>query len=357
LIGEGASKNSIIFVNMKGLLGFVFCVAIASVALVSCKEETKEVVKATPKTIDSLLQVYPDSVELLVIHGNIALKEYRYYDALADGAKAYRLDSNNIDARLLYAMAQNNKPDRTIADVYIAQKHFKSILVKQPQNTDVLVALATTYGFQQDFDSAFKFVNQALRIDPKKRDAYVFKGSLYLLMDNVKLAKSSYETAVQQDPTFFEGYIRLGTIYQIENNPIALEYFTTAHKLEPKNSEGTYVLAYGYQSFEKFDLAKTTYRKMVQTDTSDYYVSRGLFQIGYIKQFHENQLDSAIYYYTSAIQTDALYLEAHHNRGLCYETKGNIEEALKNYSKALRINPNYELSRNAAEKHRSLDDK
>lgn len=343
---------------MKGLFILITCTFVSSIILISCQEETKPTVTvATPNNIDSLLLLYPDSVELLVMHGNIALKDYRYLDALADGAKAFRLDSTNLEARMLYAQAQNNKPDRTVADVSIAQRHFKAILVKQPKNTDALVALATTYGFQQDFDTAFKYVNQALRIDPKKRDAYVFKGSMYLMMDNVELAKSSYETAVQQDPEFFEGYIRLGAIYQAEDNPIALEYYTTAHTLEPKNSEGMYVLAYGNQYFDKLEEAKRLYRTMVKSDTTDYYVSRGLFQMGYIKQFHENQLDSAIYYYSSAIETDGLYVEAYHNKGLCFETKGDISSALKDFSKALKINPNFELSRRAAEKYRALDER
>ena len=342
---------------MKGLFIFSVCAIFLSITLFSCQEETKPATTvATLENIDSLLMLFPDSVELLVLRGNGALKDYRYLDALADGARAYRLDSTNLDARMLYAQAQNNKPDRTVADVSIAQRHFKAILVKQPKNTDALVALATTYGFQQDFDSAFKFVNQALKIDPKKRDAYVFKGSMYLMMDNVELAKSSYETAVQQDPKFFEGYIRLGAIYQAENNPIALEYFTTAQKLEPKNSEGMYVLAYGNQHFEKFENAKKIYRTMVKTDTTVYYVSRGLFQLGYIKQFYENELDSAIYFYSSAIEIDRLYVEAYHNKGLCFETKGDIPTAIKDFSKALKINPNFELSRRAAEKYRALDE-
>lgn len=319
----------------------------------SCGDEPKSVVvKATADNVDSLLQVYPDSVELLIMRGNLAFEDYRFTDALADGAKAFRLDSNNLDARLLYANAQNNKPGRTVADVALAQRHFKYVLDRQPKNTDALIALATTYGFQQDFENAFKYVDAALRIDPKKRDAYVFKGSMFLLMGDMDKAKSSYETAVQQDPNFYEGYLRLGAIYHSEKNPICLEYYTTAYKLMPSDPETIYSLAYAYEQFGGYKEAEQLYREMAQLEDDKYYIARGLFHLGYLKQFQEKDLDSAIYYYTSAIDTKTDYVEAYHNRGVCYEGKGDKQSALFNYGKALHYDPNFEISREAAQKYR-----
>lgn len=323
----------------------------------SCgSESTNNVVKATPESIDSLLNLYPDSVELLLFRGNLAFNDYNFSNALMDAAKAFRLDSSNIEARMLYAQIQNNKPTKTVADVAIAQRHFSYIVSKQPKNTKALVALASTYAYQQDFDKAFVYVDRALKIDKKYRDAYVLKGSMFLLMERVDLAKSSYETAVQQDPKFYEAYLRLGSIYQAEDDSICFEYFTTAYKLQPKNAEVIYALAYANQEFNRFKTAKNYYRKMIQNDTTDYYVSRGLFHLAYIQQFNDKNLDSAIYYYSSAIETNDAYVEAYHNRGMCYEDKGDIPNAMLNFSTALKINPSFELSRIAAEKHKALNE-
>ena len=332
---------------------FSFLLTGSLFSLSSCEGDKEIETTAGVVDLDSLINVYPDSVELLVQRGNNLLANYEFLDALSDGAKAFRLDSNNIEARLLYANAQNNKLGRTAEDVAIAQRHFQYIVSKQPKNVEAIISLASTFGYQQDFDSAFKYVNEALRIDPKSRNAYVFKGSLYLLIGNVDLAKSSYETAVQQDPTFYEGYLRLGSIYQSENNPICIEYYTTANKLQPKNAETTYALAYAKQEFGQKDDAVELYREMAKIDTSDFYVSRGLFHLGYIKQFEQKDLDSAIYFYNSAVLSDIRYVEALHNLGMCYEEKGDVPSALKQYSKALKINPNFELSRVAAEKYRN----
>jgi tetratricopeptide (TPR) repeat protein len=197
-----------------------------------------------------------------------------------------------------------------------------------------------------DFDKSFQYINQALKIDPRYRDAYVMKGSNYLFLNKPDLAKSSYETAVQQDPSFYEAYLMLGSLYQAENNVICIEYYKTAAELQPKNPEVLFSLAYAQQVFEQPEEALSIYRKMIQIDTSYY---QALNQIGVIKQYNYKQIDSAIYYYNSALQTEPRFVEAWHNLGMCYEEKGDITRAMQSYAKALKYNPDFKLSRDRAD--------
>jgi tetratricopeptide (TPR) repeat protein len=324
---------------------YSFFVFIFSLALLSCGESKPT--KALPKDLDSLLVLYPDSVELIIKHGNKMLKNYQYDKAMADGAKAFRLDSTSFDARLLFADALNNRPNRSVSDVSAAQRHFKYLLKKEPKNTHLLVGIASTYSQQMDFDRSFQYINQALKINPRFRDAYVMKGSNYLFLNKPELAKSSYETAVQQDPTFYEAYLMLGSIYQSENNKICIEYYKTAAQLKPKSTDVLFSLAYAQQVFNQPDEALKNYRKMIQLDTAYY---QALNQIGVIKQHNFKQIDSAIYYYNSALTTEPRFVEAWHNLGTCYEEKGDITRAMQSYAKALKYNPEFSLSRERADK-------
>ena len=113
-----------------------------------------------------------------------------------------------------------------------------------------------------------------------------------------------------------------------------------------------YSLGYAYEAFGKIEEAKKYYRKMAQLEKDNYYISRGLFHLANLKQFQENDIDSAIYYYSSAIDTKFNYVEAFHNRAMCYESKGNKQAALYNYQKALEYDPNFVLSKEAIEKYR-----
>lgn len=313
--------------------------------LCSCGENKKASIGAID--IDSLLVLYPDSVDLLVERGNRYLKTFEFDKAIADGAKAFRIDSNNLEARLLFADILNNKPDRSITtDVSAAQRHYKFALKKRPKDPKVLISLASTYSQQMDFEESFKLINKALRIDKRYRDAYVLKGSNYLFLNKPDLAKSSYETAVQQDPKFFEAYLMLGSLYQSENNEICIEYYRTAVSLQPKNPDVLFSLAYAYQLFNQPAKALALYRKMIQVDTAYY---QALNQIGVIKQYNYKEIDSAIYFYKSALQTEPRFVQAWHNLGMCYEERGDVSQALQSYGKALKYDPNFEMSRERAD--------
>lgn len=325
---------------------FCLMTALVSLQFMSCNDHNKNSSNVKPD-LDSLLVLYPDSVPLLVERGNKWLKVYDYQKAMADGAKAFRLDSNNVDARILYADILNNRPEKNQTDIANSQRHYKVIVKKQPKNVRALIGLAGTYKLQQNFDMSFKYINEVLRIDPKYRDAYILKGSNYMLLGMRDKAISSFETAIQQDPEFYEAYLFLGIVYQDDSNVVCLEYLTTAHELQPQNMEITYVLASAKEQFSKTNDAVKLYRVMA-ADTSDFYVSRGLFHQGHIQQFKKGDIDSAIYFYNSALQTNPKFVEAWHNLGLCYEDKGESSLALKYYGKALEYNPEFEKSREAA---------
>jgi superkiller protein 3 len=243
---------------------------------------------------------------------------------------------------MLYADAICNNPAIQNADVSKAQYHYKKLIDKEPKNVRALVGMANTYSFRQDYDNSFKYINLALKINPKYRNAYILKGSNYRVLGNLKLAKASYETAVQQDPSFYGGYLMLGALNESEKDPLCIEYYTTAAQLQPSNPDVLYSLAYSKQIFGKEKEATVIYRKMLKLD-SKYYEAN--FQLGYMKQFSDKDLDSALYFYNAALDIEPRHIESNHNIGLIYEDKKDISNALLSYAKALKYNPDFELTK------------
>ena len=310
----------------------------------SCGGKTIEN-KATTSNLDSLVQLYPDSLPLLIEYGDFLLKEMRTTESLPLAAKAFRLDSSNLHVRYLYASSLVNRVERSTADVEIAQKHLIYITRKEPANKDALMDLATTYTIQGEYDKSFKTLNEILRIDKKYRDAYSMKGMNYRALGNYKLAKSSFETAVQQDPEFFMGYLQLGWLYsETDDYKQALEYFKTASILEPTSTDALYGLAYSLQAIEQYPEALAEYRHLIEVD-NEYYLA--FFNQGFIKQFHQNQADSAIFFYKAAIELQPDFVKAHHNMGVSYLDQGRKEDAYYAFKKALSFNPEFELSQKA----------
>lgn len=335
---------------MKNLLFILFLIPLLFTLIVGCgSKNEKKTSKQVSQNIDTLLALHPDSIPLLVRHGQYYFDALNFEKAVPSATKAFRLDSNNLVVRMLYAEVLNNRPERTLTDVLSAQRHFSYILKKEPKNTIALVGIASTFTLMQDFENSFLYINEALRIDSKYRDAYILKGTNYLQLNNIKLAKSSYETATQQDPEFYQAYIALGDLYTAEDNKIAVQYYTTAAQIKPKDIGVLYKLAYAYQTFGQFEDALATYRDMFQKDGT---FAMSLFQQGYIKQIHMNQIDSAIEYYREALVLEPKFVEAWHNLGMCYEEKKDNGKALQSYSRALKLNPDFEKSREAANKLR-----
>ena len=315
--------------------------------------ETEEVESTENLTLNESIEKYPDSVELLVTRGRQYMKTFEFKLAMSDAAKAFRLDSTKRVVKHFYADVLNNRPDRSMEEIYIAQRHYKDLLSKDGKNTELLVSLASTFSMQQDFDKAFEYINNALKIDPRYRQAYQLKGSIYRTLGQTELMKSSYETAIQQDPEFYEGYLMLGAIYQSEESPLCIEYFTTATQIKPKETEAKYSLAYAKQHFGKEEDAAQLYREMSK-DTSDYYASQAYFQLGHMKQFRYGDIDSAKYFYLEAVKVEPKLYQAYHNLGICYDRMGDKTNALRSFSKALKHNPNFELSRDYADSIRFL---
>jgi tetratricopeptide (TPR) repeat protein len=131
-------------------------------------------------------------------------------------------------------------------------------------------------------------------------------------------------------------------MYEMKEDPICIEYYTTAYRIEPKNPDVMYSLAYAKQKFGKEKAATTLYRKMVRIDNTYY---EAYFQIGYMKQFTEKDLDSAMYFYEKVVDLEPKHVESYHNMGLIYEERKDLTNALFSYSKALKNNPEFELTK------------
>ena len=306
------------------------------------KSNKKPIDQLTSGELDSLLKRYPDSVDLVIKRANMRLANVfganGYDPFIEDAARAFKLDSTRVAVRLLYAKALLNSPHKIAADKINSKRIFQSVLVKDSTNVEAIVGMANHYGIDQNVEEAFKYINKALRINPKYRDAYVLKGSIYRMLENYTMMLSSYETAISLDPKYLEGYFYIGSYYEWKKDPKCIEYYTSAYNLNPKDPDLIYPLAYAYEKFSKEPEAMKYYREMAAADKS-YFLA--YFHLGSLKQFSYDDTDSAFYYYDLALKFQPSHVESLHNKGLLYEQIKDPTNALFTYAKALKINPEF----------------
>ena len=301
-------------------------------------------------SLDSLLDRDPKNIPLLLEKGNVCKQLMDFRCALDAGAKAFLVDSTNVEVRKLYAWTLINKLDASLTDIDRARRHYKYILSIEPNNLAIMVELANTYALTGDFEASFKLINDVLRINDRYRDAYVLKGSNYRVVGNYNLALSSYQTAVQIDPDYFMGHLQIGYLLtEMENHELALEYYRNAADLDPESIESLYGVAKSLQDLFRFKESQEAYRKLLEVDP-DFFIA--YFNQGFIKQYYTQELDSAIYYYNECLDLEPEYVKALHHLGETYYTLDRISDAARMFAKVLTLNPNYEPTLVAKEKLR-----
>lgn len=300
--------------------------------------------------LNDSLEKDPDNIDLWIRKGNYCKEALDFKCALDAGAKAFILDSTNLDARRLYAWTLVNKPKAPVEDIERAQRHYKYILSVNQKDPATMVELANTFSLTGDIKTAFKYINDALRIDQEYRDAYVLKGSIYKTMGNNELALSSYQTALQLDPDFFIGHLNTGWLLtEMGKHELALEYYENAHELNPQNINAQYGIAKSYQDMEEFDRALAEYRELEAIDSS-FYIT--YYNQGVIKQYFQNQLDSAVYFYDKLLSIEPEYIDGWVQLGRTYFAQDRKSDAGRAYSRALKIDEDYGPAKAAAEELR-----
>lgn len=307
--------------------------------------------EVSKRRLDGLISQNADDINALIERGNLALDHYDFSNAFSDGARAFRLDSNKFESRMLYARSLIDRPTSTEKDKIVAQGHFLKLVKDKPNNLDAIVGLANTYALLQDFENANAWIEKALKIDSKCIDAYRLKGSIFKIRyyavmddsDSKKFAQALFDSTVnaysyitQIDPEYHVAYMHLGLLFDQRNDPLCLDHYLSAVQIQPENLDYKYALAYANGEYGKEREAMRIYEEMIEQDDTFY---EAYCQTGQILQFKYYELDSALYYYSQVVDKDEYHLDAYVNMGIAYQDKGDITNALKNYAKALAIKP------------------
>lgn len=265
--------------------------------------------------------------------------------AKTDLEQALRLDSLNLDARLLYGNIQ-----LSLTHVDTSRFHYDFILRHDSVNTGAMLGMSKIYALLNDKEAADGYINALLRVDPYMAEAYFMRGIIYRSdyyetgrQDSWDRAMSSFQTAVEQDPDYYSAYVEMGVMQDEVDSELAFEYYNSALAIFPESTEAWYNIGMYHQKRGELNEAIDAYKTVSLYDSTwaDPYYNQG-----YIHLIVKNgNLDSAIFYLTKATECDPDYYQAYNNLGLAYETKKDYENAKKFYSKSIEANPDFQLAK------------
>lgn len=113
----------------------------------------------------------------------------------------------------------------------------------------------------------------------------------------------------------------------------AIEDFTQAIQLDPKNGNAHHLRGFAFYKKMEYDKAIENYSQAIRIDSKDAnsYNFRG------IAYYHKNEYDKAIEDYGQAIRLK--YVRAYYNRGIAFTKTKQYDRAIEDYGQAIKIDP------------------
>ena len=234
----------------------------------------------------------------------------------------------------------------TLSDVYFytnktgaSKRALEKAVELDEKNVEALLKLAELYLYVKKHDQSIEYINKALKIDQYNAKAYFMKGMNYKDIQDTAKAISSMQTAVEQDQNYYHAYMQMGILSAARKNPIAIQYYKNAIRIQPNSTEAWYAIGKFYQDAGDWENAITTYNALITANAKN---KNAHYNLGAIYLIQLKKYKEAISHFSEAIQMDSTYTEAYYGRGLAYRMFGNVKEAITDYQQCLRINPDYE---------------
>lgn len=286
------------------------------------------------KVLDVKIHKHPKDDNLLFERARIYLNLNRVNDAIADLTRATSINAKDIRYHIL------------LGDAYFANgnvensyQSLQAALSLDPESQEAILKLGEIAYYSRDYDRAMENLSKITAKDPQNRTALFMKGFIYKETGDTTNAITLLRKVCDIYPDYAPAFEELGVIYAASHNPMAVEYLSTANRIEPKNTNTLYSLAMYYQDGNKMDLAEQIYKQILDIDANNKFAWHNR---GYIQCFTYGDYPLAVEYLTRAIQSDSTFLEAWTNRGCAYELLGQRDLARQDFMSALELDHTFQ---------------
>ena len=345
---------------MKNWILLIMLSGITVVAFNSCSQcnKGKEVTITTKDSTSSpKIDAVNEEIKKDSLNPFLYFKRAHIYDhnddlahATQDMFRALSLDSGRAEFFLYAAelFKKTGEPKRGIALMD------KAIAIDS-MNTDLYVKAAelayidTT--IKGNYAMALAYLNAAILKNPQNADIYFYKGNIYKEVRDTAKAISSFQTATELNPKFYNAYVQLGLLLAQRKDKNAQKYLDNAIKVSDKPEDALYAKANilketalaledakkDAQAIEKYNEAVETYKKVIAVNYSNVESYMG---IGFC-YYQMDSVEQAYKYYGLATKIEPTYAGAYFSKGLCAEDLGRKKEAADLYQSCLNIDPKF----------------
>ncbi len=319
------------------------------------------------EVVDTALDYFPYSGELLIKKADLYIAIYKYNDALAVLQQAEFFDAENIDIYILktdayLALDMHQKAadlleeallvfegeDRLnllfeLADVYddyeVFEKVFdclKLILEQEPANEEALYKICFWTDFTGRNEESIKLHQQIINENPYSELAWFNLGSAYQGLKLYEKAIDAYLYAVVINDKFDYAYRNMGDAYiRLRKYKEAIEVLTKVGEITRPEDVIYEAIGHCFHKLGKFATARFNYRKASHINSGD---SKLYYKIA-LTYINEEKWEKAIVQLENALRIHKNVPEYNLSIGQCAMQLKNYKEAVHYFSMTVRSRP------------------
>ncbi len=285
------------------------------------------------KKINQFILNDPNNAKLYRIRSQILLDSGRYKEALSDAKNALALNPKDLYNFVVTAKAHRSLGhiDSALSACHTAEK----LGFDDPDNH---LLLGDLYLIVRRYKESLEYLNKALKKAPFEPRIYFLKGVLFWEQRDTAKALSNWQTSIEQDVNFGDGYARLATYYMEKKEyATAEQYLRSGLRLRPSDAFLHYDM--GVFLFQKGfpDSAFTAYETAIRLDPRLYLAKENMAYLLYRKGKYEEVISLL----TSALPSDPKNPSLAYYLGLAYRNTGKYDLAAAELNRTVQLNKEY----------------
>ena len=190
----------------------------------------------------------------------------------------------------------------------------------------------------KNFEQAFELFNEAIQLNPNDYKGYYGRGTVNFDLRNYHQSIKDFDKAIQYNPNIAGIYNNRGNVYfDALDFDKALEDYTKAIQLDSNLSFAYSNRGKTYMSLRKYDDAIVDLKTAIKIDPNCIPAYHNLANYYDYVVFNGEE---AIKNYSKAIQLEPDNFYTYYERGVCYYNLGNYEMAVNDFSILIQFEPN-----------------
>jgi tetratricopeptide (TPR) repeat protein len=208
------------------------------------------------------------------------------------------------------------------------------------KDVSMFYRMGMVYKFDKNYLSAIDYLKKAADLDKKNVNALLELGNIYLISEDFPNAKEYYNRALKLDPNYPEVFFALGQMDSKDGNFAgAVENYEKAASIAPDSLKYYYQLGLAYSGMKDMPNTEKSFRKVLQLDPNN---GMAYYELATIYAANRDYAKAGDYY-TNAINSKGKSKEPYQlytERGINYFKLNDIDNALKDFANAIKLNGN-----------------